>query len=109
MPVEPYGIYLARFQFLDSNTYKIRPVVVVGQPKGPHKIVLAVPLSSKTNHEDIDVIVEDWQASGLAKPTVARVHRLTALLGGNILETLGQLDEQDVESLKRALRQALKL
>jgi mRNA-degrading endonuclease toxin of MazEF toxin-antitoxin module len=109
MSVKRYGIYLARFQFIESNDYKIRPVVIVSQPRGEHKIVLVVPLSSQPDRQDIDIALMAWQDSGLAKPTVARVHRLTALLGSNVLELIGQLDSRDVDMLKQALRQVFEL
>jgi hypothetical protein len=109
MAVKLYGVYLARFRFLEANTHKIRPVVIVSQPKGPHKIVLVIPLSSKTIKEDIDVRLKSWQASGLSKPTVARIHRLTAMLGENILEVIGELKAEDANTLKEGMRMALEL
>lgn len=109
MPVKLYGVYLARFQFLESNAYKIRPIVVVGRPRGSHKTLLVVPLSSKPDRENVDVTLQSWQASKLVKPTVARVHRMTALVGSNILEVIGQLETQDADSLKQAMRKVLEL
>jgi mRNA-degrading endonuclease toxin of MazEF toxin-antitoxin module len=109
MSIEHYGVYLARFQFIESNAYKIRPVVIASRPRGKHKIVLVVPLSSQSEHEDVDVTLEAWQTSGLSKPTVARVHRLTALQGSDVLEIVGQLEPRDADKLKQALRRAFEL
>jgi mRNA interferase MazF len=109
MPVKRYGVYLARFQFVESSAYKIMPVVIVAQPRGEHKIVMAVPLSSQPELEDVDVTLESWENSGLTKPTVARVHRLTASVGSNVLELIGQLDSLDADKLNQGLRQLFEL
>lgn len=83
--------------------------MVISQPIGIHKILLVVPLSSKPDREDVDIALRSWRASGLAKPTVARVHRMTALVGSNILELIGQLEMNDAEKLKLAIHQILEL
>lgn len=104
-----YGVYLARFRFIESGAYKPRPVVIVSQPRGEHKIVLAIPLSANMAKEDVDVSLEGWKSVGLIKPTIARVHRLTALLSSNVLEFFGQLEQQDISSIKKSLQETLQL
>lgn len=108
MPVRLYSICLARFQFLESRSYKIRPVIIVSRPRGQYKTVLAIPLSSQLVQEDIDIVL-NWQASGLIGPTVARVHRLAAIPGRNILEQIGQLNPKDLSTLKGSLKKILEL
>lgn len=109
MSVTVYGVYLARFSFIESGAYKARPVVVVSQPRGEHKVMLCIPLSTNLTKEDVDVPIADWEFSGLLQPTVARVHRLTAILGSNILEYIGNLQQYDEDSIKSALQKVFEL
>lgn len=109
MPARSYGIYLARFRFLDTNNYKIRPVIIVSPPKGRFKIVIVVPISSSGELEDADIHIKQWKSSGLAKPSIARLHRMTAIMGRNILEDIGELSNTDQNNLKKALRKLFNL
>ncbi len=109
MPIVLYGVYLARFRFIESGAYKPRPVVIISQPRGEYKILLTIPLSSNPIKEDVDVSLEAWESSGLIKPTVARVHRLTAVIGNNILEFVGQLEQKDIVRIKQSLQKTFEL
>jgi mRNA interferase MazF len=84
-----YGVYTARFPFLETDKDKVRPVVVVSKPHGQHNIVSIVPVSSQANQEDIDIVLQGWQDVGLLKPSVARVHRLSPLLQSELLLSSG--------------------
>ena len=102
-----YSVYTARFPFLETDKDKIRPVVVVSKPHGQHNIVSVVPMSARANQEDIDIEVQDWQNAGLIKPSVARVHRLTALLQSDLTSQLGTLSAKDQKNLLEALKKLL--
>lgn len=70
---------------------------------------MAIPISSSTNAESIDIVLENWQANGLLKPSVARVHRLSAILQEDLLEEIGSIDAKHQEAIKLALRKLLEI
>ncbi|HEU5187276.1 MAG TPA: type II toxin-antitoxin system PemK/MazF family toxin [Candidatus Saccharimonadales bacterium] len=104
-----FGIYTAQFPFLDAQEVKIRPVIVVGKPWGQHKVLAVVPISSKSELEDVDVALPNWSDEGLLKPSVARVHRLTTMLQSDLIAELGELTRDDKQNLQSALRQLFDL
>ena len=104
-----FGVYTARFPFLDTHEDKVRPVIVVSLPQSTHKIVAIIPVSSKAKREDVDIILKDWKDEGLLKPSVARVHRLTTLLQSDLLTELGTLHDDDAQALQNSMRNFLNL
>ena len=104
-----FSICVARFRFIESDQQKLRPVIVVGRPYGSRRILMCIPISSSANAESIDVVLKNWQASGLLKPSVARVHRLSAILQEDLLEEIGTIDANHQEVIKLALRKLLEI
>lgn len=104
-----YSVCLARFRFLESDQHKIRPVIVVSKPRGKLQILMTIPVSSSLASEEVDVRLEDWQDSGLVKPSVARVHRLTAILQQDVLEEIGMIDAKHKRAIIHALKTLLEL
>jgi mRNA-degrading endonuclease toxin of MazEF toxin-antitoxin module len=104
-----YGIYTARFPFLETNEGKIRPVIVISSPQGEHNAITIIPISSKPKQEDVDITLDDWESEGLIKPSCARTHRLTTMLQSDLLAELGELTPRDVEALRQAMRSFLDL
>lgn len=103
------GVYTARFPFLDSEETKIRPVIVISKPQGPHKVIAIVPVSSRPAREDVDVTITEWNKAGLLKPSIARVHRLTTMLQVDLIAYLGALSSEEVRKLQASLRKYLNL
>lgn len=104
-----FGVYTARFPFLDSEETKIRPVIVISKPQGPHKVIAIVPVSSRPTREDADVMITEWSKAGLLKPSIARIHRLTTMLQTDLIADLGELDQEGVQVLQASLREYLDL
>lgn len=104
-----FGVYTAQFPFLDTQETKIRPVIVVTKPRGPHKVVVVIPVSSKSTVEDVDIILRRWSDEGLLKSSVARVHRLTTMLQTDLIAELGELAQEDRQDLQVALKMLLNL
>lgn len=73
------------------------------------KILMAMPVSSSSDPEPIDVIIHNWRDSGLLKPSVVRVHRLSAILQRDLLEEIGYIDEKDKTAIKLALKELFML
>jgi mRNA-degrading endonuclease toxin of MazEF toxin-antitoxin module len=107
--VRLHGIYTARFPFLDSENYKIRPVIVISKPYGENNILAVVPVSSRAKPEIVDITIDDWSTAGLAKPSIARVHRLTTVLQSNLITRLGSITPGDSKKLQKVIRQFLEM
>lgn len=106
---DSYKIYLAKVGFLESGRYKTRPVIVVSEPHGEFDVAVAIPVSAQSSRVGIDVKLKDWQTSGLARQSVAWVHRLAAILGSDVVEEIGRLSFKDQTDIKKALRKLLNL
>lgn len=104
-----FGVYTAQFPFLDIQTAKIRPVIVISKPQGQHKVVAVVPISSKSIVEGVDISLRNWSDEGLLKPSVARVHRITTMLQADLIAELGELTSEDKQNLQAALKMLLNL
>ena len=104
-----YGVYAAEFPFFESGEEKVRPVIVVSGAIGKHGIVAVVPITSKTDKQSIDVTMISWRNSGLLRPSVARVHRLSTILQSKLGSYLGTLALDDTKRLKESTRQFLDL
>jgi mRNA-degrading endonuclease toxin of MazEF toxin-antitoxin module len=105
--VKPYTACLAKFRFLESEQFKVRPVIVVGHPYGARQIVVVIPVSSSAGAESIDVVLQNWRAAGLLKTSVARVHRISATMQKDLLEEIGSIDKIDQTAIKSALKKLL--
>jgi mRNA interferase MazF len=70
---------------------------------------MVIPITSSAEADPIDVILQNWRDSGLLKPSVARVHRLSAVLQKDLLEEIGSIDEKDQVSIRAALKELLTL
>ncbi len=104
-----FSIYLARLRFLESEVQKLRPVIAVSKPYGKHKVLVVIPVSSQLVQTEVDVSLSDWDAAGLLKISVARVHRLTAILQADLIEEIGQVVLQDKIQIQNSLKQLLEL
>ncbi len=100
---------MVKFRFIESASYKIRPVVVASSPHGSYGAIIGIPVSGTADNEDVDVRLKHWRESGLRRPSVVRVHRLTAIMGKNILEEIGQISTTDESAIRIALRKLLGL
>lgn len=104
-----FGVYTARFPFLENDKEKVRPIVVVSKPYGRYNIVIVVPVSASSEQEEVDIKLQDRQIAGLLRSSIARVHRLSALPQSEITSQLGVLSERDQANLLDAFRKLLDL
>jgi mRNA-degrading endonuclease toxin of MazEF toxin-antitoxin module len=97
------------FHFLDSQETKTRPIIVVSQPQGSNNVIVVAPISSKIVQEDVDFSLHHWSGEGLLRPSVARVHRVTAMLQSDLIAEIGELIQEDKQFLQTALKRLLNL
>lgn len=106
------NIYIVRVGFVESGATKLRPVIVLNEPVGRHKIVLVAPIySSKSDHNLVGDVAasEDYATLGLIKPSTIRLHRMVSVLASDLKEQLGQAPPNTQKAIESALKELLKL
>jgi mRNA interferase MazF len=100
-------VVLVPFPFTDQTTTKKRPAVVVSSAAyngmRPDLILIAVTSQVRTSRAVGEVIVGEWKKSGLLKPSVIKPV-MTTIEKQLVLRKLGQLEPQDRNELRDALK-----
>lgn len=109
MQAKLFGIYLVRLPFMESGASKLRPVIVVSKPQGTFNVVCVVPISSQPMLVDVDFDISDWKNAGLAKPSIARVHRIATILQSDLTREIGELSGADKKTLKQHIKDYFQL
>ena len=104
-----YGIYLAKVGFFESSGFKIRPIIIVSQPHGRFQAVMAIPVSTQPDRTDVDILLNDLAGTGLLKPSVARIHRLSATASSQILEEIGVVNDKHQQAIRSGLLKLFEL
>ncbi len=103
-------IVLAPFPFTDQTSSKKRPAVVVSSAayhlERPDLIIMAVTSQVRPSATVGEVLITDWQAAGLLKPSAIKPV-LTSIEKSLILRKLGRLEEADRQELREALQKIL--
>lgn len=92
MTVQPGELWLADIRFTDGSASKIRPVLILWLEM-VDAVVAAVTTSPPRSPKDI--ALNDWQASGLRKPSTVRLSRLDCLEQSLLFRKLGQISPVD--------------
>ena len=110
MPFEFGVIVLVPFPFTNQAAVKRRPAVVVSNfaysNVRPDVIVMAVTSQVRANPALGEVLVVDWQAAGLLKPSAIKPIFAT-LEQSLVLRRLGMLDPSDQASLRAGIGRIL--
>ncbi|HEV8718947.1 MAG TPA: type II toxin-antitoxin system PemK/MazF family toxin [Candidatus Binatia bacterium] len=100
-------VVLAPFPFTDQTTSKKRPAVVVSSAAYHQErldlIIMAITSQLRPSVGVGEVVIGDWQAAGLLKPSVIKPV-LTTIEKGLVLRKLGRLAETDRQALLDALQ-----
>jgi mRNA interferase MazF len=88
----PGELWVADILFTDGSGSKKRPVLVLWLD-GTDAVVAAV--TSAAPRGATDVVLVDWQASGLRVPSTVRLSRLDCLEARLLIFRLGQLSQKD--------------
>jgi len=102
-------VVLVHFPFTDHTASKKRPAVIVSSDayhqSRPDVIVMAVTSQvPRTERSLEEVLVRDWNAAGLLKPSVIKPVVAT-IERSLVLKKLGALEQADVTALRGVLRQ----
>ena len=105
-------VILVPFPFDDLTATKVRPVVCLTNPIGPHHHVIVGFITSRipTDPLDSDFIIgiddQGFSETGLRVPSALRLHRLITLSTDIFVRELGRLSDQmegQVDNRLRAL------
>ena len=108
MPFEFGDVVLVPFPFTSQRASKKRPAIVVSNrvysTARPDLIVMAVTSQLRPDPRSGDVLIRDWQAAGLLKPSVVKPVFAT-LEQRLVLRRLGALD--DDAALRKAISEVI--
>ena len=94
-------VVLIDVQFHQATGAKVRPALVL-LDTGDEDF-LAAPVTSRARGTEYDVVLQDWQASGLNVASCVRVHKLTVLAKAEVIRRLGTISAADRDSLHQVL------
>jgi mRNA interferase MazF len=106
-PFEFGDIVLVPFPFTDQSATKKRPAVVISSnaynSERPDLIIMAVTSQIKPTAIIGEVIVQDWQAAGLLKPSAIKPV-ITTIEKPLVIKTMGRLKDNDRMALQEGLK-----
>jgi len=105
MRISPGEFWLANILYTDQNAAKIRPVLVLWLDAAD--AVVAVVTSSPPRTAT-DILLNDWQASGLRVASTVRLSRLDCLEQTLLLRRLGTLSPGDANRVRMVWSQNVK-
>lgn len=105
-------VVLVGFPFTNLQTTKKRPAVVISkssyQQNRPDVILMAITSQIRQPLATGEALLQDWQAAGLAKPSVLKP--LIATIEQNrIIKTMGPLSDQDQSRLSGIIQEILQI
>lgn len=99
-------IVLVPFPFTDQSATKQRPGVIVSSPAYNRVrrdlILMAVTSQVRGGGAFGEILVEDWQAARLLKPSAIKPV-LATLEQALVIKTLGRLSQRDQQQLKETI------
>lgn len=84
-------IVLLKFPFTDGYSFKKRPALVINDFNDGD--ILVCRITSKIYNSDQDVLVDDWEKTGLKLPSVVRVHKMSSLEKLLVEVQIGKVNE----------------
>lgn len=110
----PYSfgdVVLVGFPFTSLQTTKKRPAVVISstayQQSRPDVILMAITSQIRPNLNTGEYRLQDWQAAGLAKPSLIKP-LIATIEQTQIIRTLGKLTPTDAAALRGLLAEILR-
>ena len=99
-------IFICQFPFTSGTASKTRPaLVLVDLPQD----AIICRVTSVLRSGPLDVTLNDWQAAGLLKPSVARLDRIVTAEKTVFVRRLGILSAADLAAVRRVWNLHMKL
>lgn len=99
-------IILCDFPFSSGKGNKIRPALILFD-LGRDSIICRV--TSVLHTGSFDILIKDWKTAGLLKPSVARIDRIITAEKTIFIRHLGVLSPLDLETVRTAWNQHMRL
>lgn len=99
-------IVICQFPFTSGVVSKVRPALVLFDLE---EDVLICRVTSAQNRGSLDVVLVDWKAAGLLRPSVARLDRVVTAEKSVLIRRLGVLSSRDMESVRDTWNRSMKL
>jgi len=99
-------IHLCLFPFTSGAPGKVRLSLLLFDLQ--HDAIIC-RVTSALYSGPLDITLNDWQAAGLLKPSVARIGRIVTAEKSIFLRRLGVLSARDLEAVRQAWNQHMKL
>ena len=99
-------VFLCEFPFTSGGASKVRPALVLFELQ--HDVIIC-RVTSVLHNDPLDVLLNDWPAAGLLKPSVARVNRIITAERNILRRRLGLLSASDKEAIRNAWNTNMKL
>ena len=110
MPYEFGDVVLVRFPFTNQAAFKQRPAVVISNKAynlaKPDVVIMAITSQLRSPSSHGDVLVGQWQAANLLKPSMIKPVFAT-IEQSLILSSLGTLQPADQAALRQAIAAVL--
>ena len=107
---KPGDILLVPFPFTDHTATKQRPAVVLSSElyNRSHPDLILAPITSKIARTTDEIIVAEWQSTGLLKPSTVKPI-LSSFETSLVRRQLGALTEPDLQAVRDLFRRILAL
>jgi mRNA interferase MazF len=110
MPFEFGDVVLVPFPFTNQTASKQRPAVIISSRayglERPDLMLMAVTSQLHPTPALGEVWLRDWQGAGLLKPSAVKPV-IATLEQGLVIRSLGALDPEDQDALRRAISQII--
>jgi mRNA interferase MazF len=112
MSITTSDIVLVPFPFVDSNSVKRRPCLVLASYKpralNQHCVLAMMTSQVAPPNFPFDVALDDYEKSGLPKPTLVRLSKIVTLDSKHVIRKIGSLTALDKESVNRQFAKLFK-
>ena len=106
--ITTFDVVLLPFPFTNLSATKRRPALVLHRydwPKLPDHFLVAM-ITSQLDGLKLpeDFLIQEWEKSGLPKPSLIRLGKLVTLDGSLLIKKLGTLSEGDQNRARKLLK-----
>lgn len=99
-------VVLVPFPFTDQSAIKQRPAVIISSAAyhRERRDVILMPITSQLRSSNAfgEIIIQDWKAAGLLKPSVIKPV-IATLEQSLLIKTLGRLSARDAATLREMI------
>lgn len=96
MTITPGDLWIAEILFTDGSAAKKRPVLILWLDA---QDVVVAAVTSASPRSITDVMLQDWQQSGLRVASVVRLARLDCLEQSLLIARIGHISQADAQQL----------